>query len=130
MRTSKHIRLLIIVTAAWILFWIAGLPNYYQQYSTKFMIIFDLAILPPICFLVYRSVKHSKPGRGLTASLWWSFYISFPLFIYDILYIGIYLGYGINFIWKYWYLTVYYILPWLFFPPLGWIVEKKRSLSI
>jgi len=28
----------------WLLFWIAGLPDYYQQYPIKFMVIFDLAI--------------------------------------------------------------------------------------
>lgn len=126
METRSHIRRLIIVTAAWILFWIAGLPHYYQQYSTKFMILFDLAILPPICFVVYRSVKKSKPGGEFSASLWWAFYISFPLFIYDLLYVGVYIGNGIAFLWSHWYLTVYYILPWLLFPPMGRHVEKIR----
>lgn len=127
MKTRNHIRLLIIVTVAWILFWIGGLPNYYQQYSARFMLLFDLAILPPICFIVYRSIKKSKPGKELGASLWWAFYISIPLFIYDLLYVGIYKGHGIDFLWSHWYLTIYYILPWLFFPPMGLIVEKKRS---
>jgi hypothetical protein len=48
MKLRKHIRLLIFVSLAWLLFWIAGLPEYYQQYSNKFMVIFDLVILPPI----------------------------------------------------------------------------------
>ena len=63
MKTHNHIRLLIIVTVAWILFWIAGLPDYYQQYSARFMMLFDLAILPPICFVVYRSIKKIKPWK-------------------------------------------------------------------
>lgn len=127
MGLRSHLRLLIIVSIAWILFWIGGLPNYYQQYSTKFMVIFDLAILPPIWFIVYRSVRNTRPGRGLIVSLWWSFYISFPLFIYDLLYCGIYLGHSISFICKYWYVTVYYIIPWLLFPATGWMVEKSRK---
>ena len=127
MRLRSHLRLLIIVSIAWILFWIGGLPNYYQQYSTQFMIIFDLAILPPIWFIVYRSVRNTRPGRGLIVSLWWSFYISFPLFIYDLLYCGIYLGHSISFLYKYWYVTVYYIIPWVLFPPTGWLVEKSRK---
>jgi hypothetical protein len=122
-----HMRLLFIVSLAWLLFWIAGLPAYYRQYSMITMVIFDLVILPPIWFVVYRSVKHSKPGKGLKVSLWWSFYISIPLFIYDLIYCGIYLGHGADFLWKYWYLTVYYILPWLIFPLAGWLVEKNRS---
>jgi hypothetical protein len=83
MRLSKHIRLLILVTIAWFLFWMAGLPEYYQQYSITFMVIFDLAILPPIWFIIYRSTKQSRPGHGLKVCLWWSFYISVPLFIYE-----------------------------------------------
>jgi hypothetical protein len=126
MTPRKHIRLLILVTIAWFLFWIAGLPEYYQQYSTTVMVIFDVAILPPIWFLIYRSAKRSRPGRGVTVCLWWSFYISVPLFIYDLIYCALYLGHGASFLTTYWYLTVYYILPWILFPPTGWLIEKRR----
>jgi len=93
------------------------------------MIAFLLAILPPIWYIIYRSAKHSGPGSGMKDSLWWSFYISVPLFIYDLIYCGFYLGHGIRFLWKYWYLTVYYILPWILFPPTGWLIEKKREAA-
>jgi len=93
------------------------------------MIVFDLAILPPIWFIIYRSVMHSRPGNALNDGFWWSFYISVPLFIYDLLYCGLYLDHGMNFLDKYWYLTVYYILPWVLFPLTGWIVEKKRNVE-
>ena len=126
MKLRNHVRMLIFVSLAWLLFWIAGLPDYYQQYSIKSMVIFDLAILPPIWFLVYRSAKHSKPGYGLKICLWWSFYISFPLFVYDFIYCGFYLGHGIGFLSKYWYITVYYILPWLIFPITGLMIDKGR----
>jgi hypothetical protein len=129
MKIQNHIRLLVLVTIVWILFWVGGRPDYYQQYSTTFMIIFDFAILPPIWFLVYRSLKKAKPGRGFKAALWWSFYISFPLFIYDLICCGFYLGQGIGFLATYWYITVYYILPWVIFPPTGWLIDKRRSLS-
>jgi hypothetical protein len=129
MRLRNHLRLLVFVTIGWLLFWIVGLPDYYQQYSTKTMIIFDLVILPPIWVIIYYSVKKARPGRAFIASLWWAFYISFPLFIYDILYTGIYLGHGLNFLWKFWYLTVYYILPWLLFPSTGWLIDKRRRIA-
>ena len=128
LRFQKHLRLSLLVSLAWLIFLIAGLPDYYQQYSIIFMVIFDFAILPPIWFIIYQSAKHSKPGHGLNVSLWWSFYFSFPLFIYDLIYCGFYLGYGISFLWKYWYLTVYYILPWIIFPPTGWLIDRRRSL--
>ena len=130
MRLRKHIRLLIIVTIAWFLFWIVGLPDYYQQYSKTFMVIFDLAILPPIWLIIYRSAKQSRPGRGLKVCLWWSFYISVPLFIYDLIYCGFYLGHSIDFLSKYWYITVYYFLPWVILPPTGWFVDKRRRLIL
>jgi len=127
MRLNKHIRLLIIVTFAWILFLIGGLPDYYQQYSTESMIIFDIAILPSIWFIVYYSAKKAKPGNGLKVTLWLSFYISVPLFFYDLIYCGIYLDYGLSFLWRYWYLTVYYIIPWIFFPLTGLLIDKNRN---
>ena len=130
MKFRTTIRMLIAVSIAWLIFWIAGLPDYYQQYSVKFMVIFDLAILPPIWFMIYRSAKGTKPGRGLKTCLWWSFYISFPLFVYDLTYCGYYLGHSIGFLAKYWYITVYYIVPWLIFPLTGWLVDKQRRVEI
>lgn len=122
----KHLRLLIIVTAAWLLFWIGGLPDYYKQYSDKFMLFFDAAILPPLWFIVYLSAKRAREGRGFVVCVWLSFYITVPLFLYDLIYCGIYLGYSISFLWEYWYLTVYYVLPWLIFPVTGWLVDRYR----
>ena len=51
MRPENHIRLFILVSVAWGLFWVGGLPEYYQQYSTVFMVLFDLIILPMGWFL-------------------------------------------------------------------------------
>ena len=130
MEPRKHFQLFIIVSIAWLLFWVAGLPDYYQQYSSTSMVIFDLAVLPPIWFLVYRNAKHSRPGNGVKVCLWWAFYISAPLFFYDLIYCGFYLGHGTSFLTNYWYLTVYYILPWIIFPPTGWFIDKKTKLAM
>jgi hypothetical protein len=127
MKFRKHLKLLLIVSIAWLLFWIAGLPDYYQQYSLATIFILVLAILLPIWYLVYRNIKKSKPGRGLKVAFWWTFYITVPLFFYDLIYCGIYLKHGVGFLWKYWYLTVYYIIPWLIFPLTGWLVERNRK---
>ena len=125
-----HIRFFVIVTVAWFLFWAAGLPDYYQQYSTTSMIVFDLLALPPIWFLIYRRTKRSGPGQGMKVCLWLAFYISVPLFIYDLIYCGFYLGHNVAFLTKYWYLTVYYVLPWILFPPMGWLMDKKSQLAM
>jgi hypothetical protein len=127
MRFSRHLKLLFVVTVAWLLFWVAGLPDYYKQYSTTFMIVFDVVVLPPLWFVLYSSIRKSRRGRGFANSLWLAFYVTIPLFIYDLIYCGYYLGYGISFIWEYWYLTVYYVLPWLILPPTGWWIEQQHQ---
>lgn len=129
MSLKNHIRLLILVSIAWGLFWIAGLPEYYQQYSVTVMVLFDVIILPPICFLVFRSVKKSNPEKIFQNYFWWAFYISIPLFIYDFLYCGVYLGNKIQFLTKYWYITIYYILPWVIFLPMGWFLQQHERQS-
>ncbi len=93
------------------------------------MVIFDILIFPPIWFIVYFSAKLARQNRGLSISLWLSFYITVPLFIYDLIYCAFYLGYGTSFLWKYWYVTVYYIVPWMAFPLTGWWIDKRYKLS-
>nr|WP_319395785.1 hypothetical protein [uncultured Desulfobacter sp.] len=127
MKPRKHLRLFLLVSIAWFLFWLAGRPGYYQQYSVGFMAFFDFVILPPIWFVVYQSAKRDRPGNAVNVSFWWSFYISVPLFFYDMLYCGFYLGHGMKFLTQFWYLTVYYVLPWILFFPTGWLVEKMRN---
>ena len=125
MRYKNHWRLFVLVSTAWGLFWVAGLPDYYQQYSTAFMLIFDLIILPPICYLVFRSVRKSNPKNCFRNYFWWAFYISVPLFVYDLLYCGWYLENGIHFLGTYWYISIYYILPWIIFLPMGWFFQNR-----
>jgi hypothetical protein len=125
MRIRRHLQLLVVVTVAWLLFWMAGLPDYYRQYPTTLMIVFDGVVLPPFGWVTWRSIRKSK--HAIPSSLWLAFYITVPLFVYDFLYCGYYLGYGIRFVWEYWYLTVYYIIPWLILPPMGWWIDKQRE---
>jgi len=47
--------------------------------------------------------------------------------IYDLIYCGFYLGYGTSFLWKYWYVTVYYIAPWMVFLLTGWWIDKRNK---
>jgi hypothetical protein len=128
MNLRKHLRLLGIVTAAWLLFWVAGLPDYYQQYSTQAMVVFDFAVLPPLWFATYWSVRKSR--NRFANSLWLAFYFTVPLFFYDYLFCGVYLRHGLAFLWDYWYLTVYYILPWLILPLTGWRLSKSINIEV
>ncbi len=128
MRKRSHIRLLLVATLVWVGFWTGGLPSYYQQYSTGFMVTFDLVALVAIAGVVLFVLHRTRQSRRLRVALWLAFYFTVPLAIYDWLYCGIYLGHGMGFIGRFWYLSVYYAIPWIVFPLIA--VGIRSNLRI
>lgn len=127
MKPSRHLRLLALGTVAWLVFWIVGLPDYYQQYSTKAMIWFDLVlavVLVPVLFWVFRGVRRE---RRLVVSWWIALYFTAPLALYDWLYCGVYLGHGGAFVWRYWYVSVYYVVPWVLVPGVALLANRSSG---
>lgn len=127
MRLRSHLRIGLATSLAWLLFWLAGLPGYYRQYSTGAMIVFDLAVLPPLVWFAFSFARKPRRSRPLAMSLWLAFYVTVPLFLFDWIYCGWYLGHGLEFLALYWYLTAYYVIPWMVFPLAGWWVERQRA---
>ena len=127
-KARGHIKILSIVTAAWVVFWLAGWPEYYRQYSFRFMLLFDAAILVLLWFVVYRVLRATPQKFKITLSIWLAFYITVPLFLYDYLYCGVYLNYGLSFISKFWFLSVYYVIPWILCPVTGvWLSRRDND---
>jgi len=112
MRRRTHLRLLLVATLAWAAFWAAGLPSYYQQYSRPFMIWFDALVLIPLSGAFLFVLRQAPQHRRIALSLWMAFYFTVPLAIYDWLYCGVFLSHGLAFLSHYWYLSVYYVIPW------------------
>ena len=129
MSMRGHIRIFLIATAVWIAFWLAGQPFYYQQYPSRLMIWFVALLLIPIAAIVYFVLRRLHPGRRLTIALWLAFYYTVPLAIYDWLFCGLYLGHGVQFISRYWYLTVYYAIPWILLPLVAYLCKAYASLA-
>ena len=127
MKFRSHVRLLALATAVWLGFLVAGLPSYYQQYSTRTMVLFDILILPPIVGIVYVVLRSVRPPRRLEVAAWFAFYFTVPLAIYDWLYCGLYLGHGIGFVSRYWYLSIYYVIPWLVMPAVALFLGRGQS---
>ena len=127
MSIRGHVRVFLIATVVWIGFWVAGLPSYYQQYSNLAMILFDSLLLIPIGAIVYFVLRQLRPSDRLAIALWLAFYFTVPLALYDWLYCGLYLGHGVWFMTKYWYLTVYYAIPWILLPLVAIFLNRSRS---
>ena len=121
---QDHLRIFLIATVVWTGFWIAGLPLYYQQYSNFLMIWFDSLLLIPTTAIVYFVLRPLRSERRLTVALWLAFYFTVPLALYDWLYCGLYLGHGVEFISTYWYLTVYYAIPWVLLPLMALFLNR------
>ena len=85
---------------------------------------FDLLLLLPISVVLYFVLGRVPSGRRMYLALWIAFYFSVPLAAYGYLYCGLVLGRGIGFLWEFWYLTVYYIIPWLLAPAIVLLVNR------
>jgi len=114
-----------LAAAAWAGFFAAGWPSYFQQYSLRFMIGFDSLVLLPIAAFAVVVLGRIPPSRRLKIALWLSFHFTVPLAVYDWLYCGVYLGHGISFLATYWYLTVYYLVPWLLLPGVALALNAR-----
>lgn len=129
MKFKIHIRLFIIATLIWGAFWLLGYPDYYQQYSFSLMITFSSLLLIPIWFIAISILKRLANRNRLSFSLWLAFYFTVPLSIYDYIYCGIFLRHGLRFLLSYWYLTLYYFIPWLLLPLAAYYVNNKGHIT-
>lgn len=127
MQAKKHLRLLVLASLAWFIFWIAGLPDYYQQYSQRFMLWFVILLLPALEVIIVLVLKRVSAARRMSISLWLAFYFTVPLVVYDWLYCGLYRGHGFAFFADFWYLTIYYIVPWLFLPVTAILLNRRAA---
>jgi hypothetical protein len=104
-----------------------GLPDYYRQYSAKFMLGFDFLLLLPISVLLYVVLRRVATSRRMSLALWIALYFTVPLALYDYLYCGLVLGSGVGFLWEFWYLSVYYVIPWILAPAMVLLVNRIES---
>ena len=116
MSRGGHLRLWAMGTIAWLAFWVGGLPDYYRQYPPAFMGVFDTVLLVAIVPVLLRILRRVPRRRRLGIACWIAFYFTVPLAVYDAVYCGLFLGHGIAFLWRYWYVTVYYVIPWIVAP--------------
>lgn len=119
MRFQLHVRLLAFGLLSWLAFWIAGMPDYYQQYSTVAMLVVSAVVTIAIVVVAHLILRRTRPERRLTLAIWISFYFTVPLAVADYLYCGVHLGHGARFFVEFWYLTAFYVIPWVVFLPMA-----------
>jgi len=122
---KNHFRIFVIAALAWFLFLLAGMPDYYLQYSNHSLILFVTLLLMPISVIIYFVLTPLGIERRPAIAFWYAFYFTIPLAIYDSIYCGLYLGYGIRFIGVFWFLSIYYLIPLALFPMIAKLLNRK-----
>jgi hypothetical protein len=125
MNYTKHISFLMQAIIGWVLFWLAGLPHYYQQYSLPVMGIGCTLLSVVISLAAIFVLGRGRPETRVSRAFWISFYFTLPFAFLDTLYCGVYLGLGASYLISYWYLTLFYFTPWLTFLPTAWLLNRK-----
>ena len=127
MRPRRHFRGLVLATLGWAGFGVAGRPDYYQQYSDAAMAAFVVALLIPIGAIIHRVLRDVRSERRMRVALWLAFYFTVPLALYDWLCCGLYEGHGAGFLTEYWYLSVYYLIPWILLPGVARALDRGQA---
>jgi hypothetical protein len=128
MDTGQHIYLFLMATTMWTMFFLAGIPsNYYQSWPILWQMV-GVVIVPAIAlgWVTYLRVRTMDARRAAATSIWMALYFTAPFLIYDWIYIGMHLGFGWSFLSTHWYLSVFYIIPWLLLPPIGFWAGRRR----
>ena len=130
MTKARHLHLLLQGVLIWLGFWLAGLPDYYQQYSALALGVGCTIVSVAISLAALALLLRGRADTRMARACWMAFYYTVPFVLLDAWYCGVYLGHGAAYLWRYWYLTVFYLTPWLTFPPTAWLLawgERRRS---
>ena len=120
MNTKKHLILFLVGFFGWLFFFLLGYPsNYFTEWSLAEKIMLSLitffAVVPFLGCLVIIFLK----GDYLQTALWFAFYASVPLFVFDYIAVGIVQGQGLFFLKSHWYITIAYFYVWVELPLVG-----------
>jgi hypothetical protein len=126
---KRHVTILLQASLVWLAFWVLGLPDYFQQYSQTAIAIGSIVLTVLIGLSAVWILRYGRDENRMQRALWISFYYTVPFAVYDSLYCGVYLGHGANYVFKYWYLSIFYVTPWITFPPTAWLLNGKLKTS-
>lgn len=127
MTPRKHLSFFSQVVGFWALFWVAGLPSYYQQYSPVTLAVASILLSVAMSLAAIFMLRCERAEARLAHAFWLSVYYTVPFVVLDALYCGVYLGHGWSFLSTYWYLSVFYVTPWFTFIPSALLLRDAKS---
>lgn len=130
MRPATHVRVLAFAVVLWAAFWIAGWPDYYQSWPFAPLAVGSVVITLVSAWAGWRAIAKARPEHRLSRAFWLSFYFTVPLALLDTWYCGIHLDHGASFLTKYWYLSIFYVIPWLIWLPMGLFPAKPKQREV
>lgn len=113
---KTHLALLLMSFLTWGSFVLLGLPDYYQSWPFSAKVAICVAVTNLYIPLAPFILKRMDNKDFVKNSLWLSFYLTLPLFIYDYVFIVLIGGDNLSFVFRYWYLSFFYISFWIQFP--------------
>lgn len=127
MSPRHHLTLLLQAIGGWGAFWLAGWPSYYQQYSVITMAIASILLSVVISLAAIVVLRGGRDDTRRKRAFWLSVYFTLPFAALDALYCGWYLGHGAGFLSRYWYLSIFYVTPWLTFLPTAVLLGPRSA---
>ena len=115
MSKKDHLYLFSLATMCWTLFLLGGLwSDYYQTWSVIQSLLL-VVVFPSLAYLrlSVSFLRQRQVTNKVTGAFWLSFYFTVPLFFYDLIYLGAYKALGLGLLVSHWYLSVFYITPWI-----------------
>lgn len=125
MKLKSHVSLLAQGVAVWATFWVLGLPRYYQQYSPAVLGVGCTLLSVAISLAALYVLLSARPATRMSRALWLSVYYTVPFAALDSIYCGLVLGHGAAYLSQYWYLSVFYVTPWLTFPTTALLLRTR-----
>lgn len=123
---ARHLSLFTMATTMWTMFLLCGLSSdYYADWPFWAQSIL-IVLLPTIILIVIVHFRTRRMTRreALVVACWTAFYFTAPYLVYDWLYLGLHQGRGASFLVSHWYLTIFYIVPWMTLP---WVALGRRT---
>jgi hypothetical protein len=127
MNSRRHLSLVLQGVGAWALFFVLGLPDYYQQYSAPVIGSASVLLQALIGVSAFAVLLPISPENRMAVACWAAFYFSVPFAALDIAYCVLFKGLGVAYLRDYWYLSVFYVSMWVAFPPAAWVLNRANG---